>query len=261
MSDLTPTRYSGFIGRTEDGDRVFVTIVLRHREGPAQTTTHDMIDYYAELSITGEVYAAGRALTGDVIGAGQIMEEVARVAEFGEIADGLDHAALVALVGLWDRWHLNGMRAGCAHQTVVWENSSYGRRPSLDLTPECPAVVLSDMPVTAEDYRPAYRYGSGWLVEVIPAAVLAEIHALGARIAEVDADEAEDEVETITYDEAADRFAEMLDDCHDEIQIGYATFGAGEVLRRMAPDMFAQGVDDWAANEGVEVGAGPDDDE
>lgn len=67
---------------------------------------------------------------------------------------------------LFDRWHLNGMKAGCAHQEVVMEDDGYGRpRPSCKLTPPCP---ITD-----------YRYGSAWLCEPLPADVEAQIRALG----------------------------------------------------------------------------------
>jgi hypothetical protein len=65
----------------------------------------------------------------------------------------------------WDRWHLNTMRAGCAHQTVVWEDSRYGVRPSLERTPVCPVS--------------GYRYGSAWLVEVLPDTVLVKCREFG----------------------------------------------------------------------------------
>lgn len=62
------------------------------------------------------------------------------------------------------RWHLNGMKAGCAHQSVVWEDSKYGRRPDLERTAPCPET--------------GYRYGSAWLSEPLPAEVLAWALAL-----------------------------------------------------------------------------------
>lgn len=69
---------------------------------------------------------------------------------------------------LAERWHLNTMRAACAHQTVVWASDRYGRQaPSLDLTPACPVT--------------GYKYGHAWLVEPLPAEVLAYLDALGVK--------------------------------------------------------------------------------
>jgi hypothetical protein len=87
---------------------------------------------------------------------GQVLDHAKAVVE---PARGLDLAEVHHLTEVWDRWHLNGMRAACAHQQVKWEQSDYGLRPSLTLTEPC-----------AES---GYRYGSAWLVEPLPTDVLA----------------------------------------------------------------------------------------
>lgn len=63
-----------------------------------------------------------------------------------------------------DEWHLNGLTAGCAHQEVVWEDSEYGRRPSLSETPACPIT--------------GYRYGHSWLVRPLPKGFVSNLLAL-----------------------------------------------------------------------------------
>ncbi len=66
---------------------------------------------------------------------------------------------------LAERWHLNTMRAGCAHQTIRYGTKRYGRKvPSLDATEPCPVT--------------GYKYGHAWLVEVPPAEVLDELRTL-----------------------------------------------------------------------------------
>lgn len=67
-------------------------------------------------------------------------------------AAGWDAARLDHLLEVWDRWHLNDMRAGCQHQRQMgW--TSYDDHPS----EECPVC--------------GYRYGTAWLVEELPAKV------------------------------------------------------------------------------------------
>lgn len=63
-------------------------------------------------------------------------------------------------------WHLNGMSAGCDHQTVEYESSPYGRRPSLSDTLPCPVT--------------GYRYGSAWLLRELPDEIVEDAVALGA---------------------------------------------------------------------------------
>lgn len=83
-----------------------------------------------------------------------------------EVVAGMDDPTIARrLLAIADRWHLNTMRAGCAHQQVVMERGPYGReRPSLDRTPPCPIT--------------GYRYGHAWLVEIPPDDVLAELHRI-----------------------------------------------------------------------------------
>jgi hypothetical protein len=85
--------WTGFVGRTDDGDRVFVTIRLdQHRR--------------RYVSITGEVYAAGRALTGDIIQGGQCDDTVRGVLVTGTLASHLNEYEVDSLLAVWDRRHL-----------------------------------------------------------------------------------------------------------------------------------------------------------
>lgn len=81
------------------------------------------------------------ALTGDyVVTPGWSRDMVARLAE------------------IWDRWHLNDMRAGCEHQRAAgWK--------------------ATDMVGVACEMC-GYRFGTAWLSEDVPAKVLAELLAM-----------------------------------------------------------------------------------
>lgn len=66
------------------------------------------------LSITG---VEGPRPSGDCTGsAGQITLEPEAFTEF---AKGWDGAKVAELAKVWDRWHLNDMRAGCEHQRQI----------------------------------------------------------------------------------------------------------------------------------------------
>lgn len=83
----------------------------------------------------------------------------------GQITDTVRHVN-PRLAELWDRWHLNDMRAGCEHQER-WFRESPSLRPAAD-----------------NDYRGlstpclecGYKYGSAWNTEQVPEEVLTEIY-------------------------------------------------------------------------------------
>lgn len=85
-------------------------------------------------------------------------------------------SAPTSLKRLWDRWHLNDMKAGCAHQEARYRDH-----------PE-------DRPTYSNDYRGAtgdrlspdegsacpqcgYRYGSAWVYEQLPDDLIEQIDA------------------------------------------------------------------------------------
>lgn len=62
------------------------------------------------------------------------------------------------LCDIWDRWHLNDMRAGCEHQRALgWKGESYIGKP-------CPVC--------------GYKYGTAWLKEEVPSDVIEWLESL-----------------------------------------------------------------------------------
>lgn len=123
MARIVETRTYGPY-RDSVGDRTVVTLEIRHDEDTGHTTA----------SFQGEEYA----------------KHSSHPFAFGQCKG----SAPRALVELWDRWHLNGMRAGCEHQRArgwTWET-----HPSA-ACPEC-----------------GYRFGSAWLFEELPGDFVAQ---------------------------------------------------------------------------------------
>ena len=126
-----------------------------------ETVEHETVRAgdYPSVSVTWE-YGTARELTrGDGSGGAGIDADIV-----ASLASPSARARAERIVALAERWHLNDLRAGCAHQTVVHEDGPYGRRPSLELTAPCPVT--------------GYRYGSAWLLEPVPADELEELRAL-----------------------------------------------------------------------------------
>lgn len=151
---------SGFVGHTTNRERVYVTVELRqHYADEQHTTYHNTVTEYVELSITGTVKISG---LGHVVATGQVIDHLFRI---NRPADGWSMTEIVELAKLWKRWNLNGVRAGCAHQTpaVAPQDHPDPTGYILDRTPACPQT--------------GYQYGSAWLVEPLPADVIDRVTA------------------------------------------------------------------------------------
>lgn len=147
-------RRSGFVGTTDDGDEVYVEIELECISGgPRETITHEVFDGTAmRLSVSGHYYDKRAAKQkNDWTGGGQCVEKLRAVTP---LAGSWTLQELTELADMWDRWHLNDMRAGCVHQTP----SKGDARHQLTTTPPCPET--------------GYRWGHAWLYEPLPVDVV-----------------------------------------------------------------------------------------
>lgn len=128
--------------------------VLRIGSHPQTGSTFCKIEFDGErLSITG---VEGPKADGNCKGScGQIVDSI----EIETFAPGWTAADLNNFKNVWQRWHLNDMRAGCEHQRELgWK--SYDEHPS----EPCPVC--------------GYKYGSKWLKEVVPGAVIEFLKSL-----------------------------------------------------------------------------------
>lgn len=98
------------------------------------------------LSICGNVW---NHLKSDTYLGGQCLDDLQKL---------LPHdKKLARIVAIWDRWHLNHMRAGCQHQREAgW---TWQTHPSV----HCPMC--------------GYAYGSAWLREELPQSIIDEVTA------------------------------------------------------------------------------------
>jgi hypothetical protein len=112
--------------RLMGGARALVRVHLTHRAlGNGETVTHGRtLPYgYLRVSFTGEVAPKG-------------VRYGTNASSYGQVTDELP----ARLRMTWDRWHLNGMRAGCAH---LGKGSTIGDVCEVS----------------------GYKYGHAWLVE------------------------------------------------------------------------------------------------
>lgn len=146
------------VGRTHEGRNISLDFGLRLIERPTFTVEHDPISEALEFTASGQE----SGLTGS---AGQMLElllDIKRPAAPFAMPD------ILSIYWLWKRWHLNAMRAACAHMdrtAMVQEDDGYGGTRIACKENPCPA---------GEDYY----YGKGWLYEPIPDVFLTEMRRL-----------------------------------------------------------------------------------
>lgn len=152
-----------FAGRTADGSRVHLTVELREVGRPAETVTHESAPRIVELSISGHVTAKHCR---EPYAVGQVADDLRHVTA---PAAGLTAEDIAKLADIWDAWHLNGMRAGCAHMPAYVYPQSH--------EPDS-AERWANRPTCPET---GYRWGSLWLADPLPADVVTSLSDIVAR--------------------------------------------------------------------------------
>jgi len=156
------------IGRDSDGNRITLEARLYETDG-GETITHRKIVKALSLSITGEGTQPGKS---DIEFGGQIVDSVRDVVMAKPT---VDPSRLLRIAELWERWHLNDLKAGCIHQQEDEASikaaaaDDPARRAKLtsallDLVEPCPVTD--------------YEYGHAWLIEELPSEVIDEIKHL-----------------------------------------------------------------------------------
>lgn len=170
---VTPARIRQLLG-TADGEpwgyrrpvKVYAELELRRQSAfggdprEVETTDHRIVVDPIEFAITFDlINSGGRDFGGGAMGDEGLSMVTTRKAS----AETFERLARLI------PWHMNGLTAGCEHQTAEYETDRYGRRvPSLSQTPACPVT--------------GYRYGHAWLVRELPAEIIADAVALGCTI-------------------------------------------------------------------------------
>lgn len=145
------------IGTNADGNRIIVTVELRQDRGDfTSATDHTTLTDLIEASFTFEEFNPRKRRSDGIESAGAgVFNAIHSITKLDAAWTQDDADKLATLAELW---HLNTMSAACDHQTVIYEDGPYGRRPSLELTEPCE--------------QSGYRYGSSWLAREVPEDVL-----------------------------------------------------------------------------------------
>jgi hypothetical protein len=185
---------------SDNGERFRVSATLRiepvqPREGRLTIAHEPIPDGALRVSISGTTERNYREYS-----AGQVIDDVRRI----------DSDRARRIVELWDRWHLNDMRALCVHQSETWECRNIAAHYPADLLAAGETVeagpITNGWSVIRERFgeraypkrgdscyvcgrnrwdeptdacpETGYRAGTAWLYEPVPADVLTELRSL-----------------------------------------------------------------------------------
>jgi hypothetical protein len=134
-----------FVGTTLAGHRVFVSGEVRRQPNPstAQAIDHQEIEDPETLSLLSTVFKGKKNTSRNYEGGGATAPELRAIVK---AAPGFTVAEARELRKIGEHWHLNTMRAGCAHMDLP-DDESYDARKNIT----CPHTD--------------YKYGAEWLVE------------------------------------------------------------------------------------------------
>lgn len=134
-------------------NNLLVTVSVRMerlaRQEEYETTQHVWLEGPLDFSISTGVWMPNRS---DIVSGGTNIEPLKYLVKY---ENGFNETTAWRLAVMGVDWHMNGMRAGCAHQVQG--------DAGLD-SPKCPVT--------------GYRWGSKWLVEPLPEGFLEEVKAI-----------------------------------------------------------------------------------
>jgi hypothetical protein len=128
-----------------------VEIRIEEKTGEFTTTSHELVSSLTRVSISGHGYYKGQKRNGDWSFGGQCVDELEKI----RTTESLTMREIVRLIDIWNEWHLNDMQPGCEHQPAEFDAV-------------CP--------------HSGYKYGTRWLVKVVPDDVLAELRNIGDKL-------------------------------------------------------------------------------
>ena len=163
VRDLLIGRWTADEGNLRNtGYRMEVDFGLRFHSGGEWTTIeHEPISEYVEFSASGGTYRNGAE-----DGFGQNLYLLTNL-DPDRLAPGWTNADVRSLRTIWERWHLNGMKAGCAHLEYQYEEPPEAPYRRLKLDGEGTVCEVS-----------GYKMGRAWLVEPLPEHVIVEVRRL-----------------------------------------------------------------------------------
>lgn len=161
VEDILAGRWTADEGNARrTGYRLEVSFGLKvHNHREFITTEHEQIGEYVEFTASGGVYRNGAES-----GFGQNLYHIRQIER---VESPWTRDDLRSLRMIWERWHLNGMHAECAHLEHQWETDPRYGYKRLKLDGEGTVCPVN-----------GYRMGRAWLVEPLPEIIITEVQRL-----------------------------------------------------------------------------------
>jgi len=156
------------IGKDEENHEVFLEIELRECASVAPHLTIDLepVEMYIELAICGNAWNNRKT---DFVYCGQIYDMILEnVDDYKKLL--MPKGKLRRILEVWERWHLNGMRAGTRKQNTAAKEAPRDQYNRYSYDETCNYLKKEGI---YEDR--GYKYGHAWLVEVLPDEIIEEV--------------------------------------------------------------------------------------
>ena len=149
-----------------DSRRNYITLEVEIKTVESERSTIDLEDIteYKVLAITGELreFTGGRP---SLSCSGQIKDEMIT-----------KNKTKLRLIEIWQRWHLNDQKSGTRKQNECLDNWK-DRPKGWSYEEDC--QYLKEHSLYNDN---GYRYGTAWLVEILPDEIMKEIDILCSKL-------------------------------------------------------------------------------
>ncbi len=125
------------------------------------------------LSISDSIWQRDES---DSMSGGQGQDTLREALDDGklEVGNGISNSEFEKLLDIWDRWHLNDLKAGTSRQRkIIEEHEDEAKYNKFDKFLDRPVAILEDHDAqpdteTSGFGKDGYKYGSQWLYEPLP---------------------------------------------------------------------------------------------
>jgi len=160
---------------------VTLKLELREKGQPQQGVDLKTHENPIELSMSGSIWNLSRS---DCTQCGQMQDTIRDELNSGNLRlkSNISQDDMKKLLDIWDRWHLNGLKAGTTKQNELIEmHRDDPKYAEQDVFLDRPRAILKDFDADPDN---GYSYGSAWLFEPLSDDVIDFVKEMQGRLNE-----------------------------------------------------------------------------